>query len=238
MTRPPRPRWIVLLPALLAAAQVHANLTVHPMRASVEAGKGTRIRVYSQSPQPQFVQASLRRIDNAAAGDETEVEVAPDQAAIAVTPGKFALAGGGNRLVRVIALQPVEAETAFRIYFEGVRGADEPVAGAIAAAADRADAQIGVNLVWGALVNVLPADGRVAFRIDDATLHNTGTLRLGVTSIAECLGTACVAHDVSHSVYPGGKLVLPFVPQPDHSLHVRYRLTRDGYREHVQVLAP
>lgn len=114
-------RWLPLS-LLLVLPGANANLTVHPMRSSVEVKKGTHIRVYSQSTQPQYVQASLRRIDNAADSNEIEVEVDPSEAAIAVTPGKFALAGGGNRLIRVIPLQPVDRETAYRVYFEGVRG--------------------------------------------------------------------------------------------------------------------
>lgn len=221
--------------ALAAAVPAHANLTVHPMRTSVEVKKGTNIRVYSQSTQPQFVQASIRRIDNAAQADENEVEVEPAEAAIAITPGKFALAGGGNRLIRIIPLQPVTQETAYRVYFEGVRGPDETP---LEPSGQGAQANVGVSLVWGALVNVLPDDGTVGFRMDGNQLRNTGTLRLGITSIAECQGSRCTAHDVSRSLYPGSALELPFVPVAGSTLQLRYRLTRDGYREHLQTFAP
>ena len=33
-------------------------------------------------------------------------------------------------------------------------------------------------------------------------------------------------------------LVLPFAVEPGHTVQLRYRLTRDGYREHVQTLTP
>ena len=39
--------------SLLLAAPAHANLTVHPMRASVDGKRSTQIRIYSQSTQPQ-----------------------------------------------------------------------------------------------------------------------------------------------------------------------------------------
>jgi len=216
---------------LLLALPAQANLTVHPMRASVDGKRSTQIRIYSQSTQPQYIQASLRRIVDPASEQEHEVEVEPGEAAIAITPGKFALAGGGNRLIRLIPLQPVEAETAYRVYFEGVRGPDET-----SAAGDTgAQASIGVNLVWGALVNVLPAEGTVRPRVEGDALHNDGTLRLGITSIE---GSRCTAHDVSQSLYPGGSLSLPFVVAPGHTVQLRYRLTRDGYREHVTTLTP
>lgn len=219
---------------LLLALPAQANLTVHPMRASVDGKRSTQMRIYSQSTQPQYIQASLRRIVDPASDQEHEVEVEPGEAAIAITPGKFALAGGGNRLIRLIPLQPVEAETAYRVYFEGVRGPEETsIAGG-----DGAQASIGVNLVWGALVNVLPAEGTVQPRVQGDALHNDGTLRLGITSIADCEGSRCTAHDVSHSLYPGSSLALPFTVVPGHTVQLRYRLTRDGYREHVTTLTP
>jgi len=219
---------------LLLALPAQANLTVHPMRAWVDAKRTTQIRLYSQSTQPQYIQVSLRQIIDPAGTQEREVEVEPSQAAVAITPGKFAVAGGGNRLIRVIPLQPVMQETAYRIYFEGVRGpeegAEEPTEGA--------RASVGVNLVWGALVNVLPVDGTAQARIEGNTLHNEGTLRLGITSIADCQGSLCTAHDISRSLYPGSSLTLPFVSMPGHTVQLRYRLSRDGQREHLQVLAP
>lgn len=226
---------LCLLPfCLLLTLPAQANLTVHPMRTSVDAKRGTQIRVYSQSTQPQYIQASLRRIVDPAGAQESEVEVEPGDAAIAVTPGKFALSGGGNRLIRVIPLQPVERETAYRVYFEGVAGPEA----SSAEAKEQAEAKVGVNLVWGALVNVLPHDGTVLPRVQGNTLRNDGTLRLGITSIADCVGSRCTAHDVSKSLYPGSTLELPFAVEAGHTVQLRYRLTRDGYREHVQTLTP
>ncbi len=222
-------------PAVLLAFPALANLTVHPMRASVDTKTGTQIRVYSQSSQPQYVQAALRRIEDPAGPDEREMDIDPEEAAIAITPGKFALAGGGNRLIRVIPLRPVRQETAYRLYFEGVRGLEESVPGD---AGDNARANVGVSLVWGALVNVLPEEGRVEVHVEGNQLRNIGTLRVGITSIADCEGQRCTAHDISRSVYPGSALQLPFALQPGHTLQLRYRLTRDGYREHLQTLAP
>lgn len=224
-----------LLPlSLLMALPAHANLTVHPMRMSVDAKKGAQIRIYSQSTQPQYVQASIKRIVDPAGEGEQEVEVEPNEAAIAITPGKFALAGGGNRLIRVIPLQPVEKETAYRVYFEGVRG---PERADPAGEGEKAQANVGVSLVWGALVNVLPAQSTMDVQVEGNQLRNTGTVRVGITSIADCDGARCTAHDVSRSLYPGSALELPFALQPGHTLQLRYRLTRDGYREHVHNVA-
>lgn len=85
---------LAALALMMAAPIAHANLTVHPMRVAIEHQRGAQMRVYSQSAQTQYVQATIKRIVDPATGDETEVDIEPGELdAIAVTPGKFALAG-------------------------------------------------------------------------------------------------------------------------------------------------
>jgi hypothetical protein len=232
-----RPRCFALLPLLLfPIAPLSANLDVHPMRVHVEAGRSTSIRVHAQSPRTQYVRATVKRVVAPATDIEHEVdEWAGETAAVAVTPGMFALAGGGSRLVRVIGLAPVAEETAFRVYFEGVRGPD---AHAPHEVLETAGATLGVSLVWGVLVNVLPADGRVEMQLADGGLHNRGTLRLGIRRIEHCQAAVCTTHDIERSVYPGAALALPFPVTAGARLRVDYRLSRDGYREHQQTLLP
>lgn len=232
----PLHRIAALLLFLLPAAPVSANLDVHPMRLHVDAGRTSSIRVQAQSPRTQYVRTTVKRVVAPATDAEHEVDEPPGEAAaIAATPGMFALAGGGSRLVRVIALMPVAEETAFRVYFEGVRAVDADVQAEVAGTAS---ATLGVSLVWGVLVNVLPADGRVEMQLDGGQLHNRGTLRLGIRRIEHCAAATCTTHDIERSVYPGAALALPFQPAPGARLRVDYRLSRDGYREHQQTLLP
>ncbi|HDS1599077.1 TPA: pilus assembly protein [Stenotrophomonas maltophilia] len=226
-----------LLPlSALLAPPVHANLSIHPMRAAVDGKRGTQIRVYSQSTQPQYVQARLLRITNPAQLGEEETEVEAAEAAIAITPAKFALSGGGNRLIRIIPLRSVEKEVAYRVYFEGVRG---PEGTLLEGDEQAARANVGVSLVWGALVNVLPANGSVDLQLQGDTLRNVGTLRVGITALAECSASgACTTHDFAKSLYPDAELKLPFQPQPGSTVQLHYRLSKDGYREHTTTLAP
>lgn len=226
---------LAALTLLMAAPIAHANLTVHPMRVPVEHKRGAQLRVYSQSAQTQYVQATIKRIVDPASDHETEIDIEPGQLdAIAVTPGKFALAGGGNRLVRVIPLSTVAQETAYRVYFEGVRGdADETSA----PLAEGPAAQVGVSLVWGTLVHVLPADPLADMRLEGATLHNTGNLRLGVTTVEHCITPRrCETHEVQHSIYPGQQWPLPFTANPGELVRVHYRLSHAGYRSHEREL--
>ncbi len=224
------------LSALLAPPAAHANLSIHPMRAAVDTKRGTQIRVYSHSTQPQYVQARLLRITNPAQAGEEEIEVEAADAAVAITPGKFALSGGGNRLIRVIPLQTVEKEVAYRVYFESVRGPDGTL---LEGDEQAAQANVGVSLVWGALVNVLPTNGSVDLQFQGDTLRNVGTLRVAITGLAECSASgACTSHDFAKSLYPDAELKLPFQPQPGSTLQLHYRLSKDGYREHTTTLAP
>ncbi|TGY37078.1 fimbria/pilus periplasmic chaperone [Stenotrophomonas maltophilia] len=226
-----------LLLALLPAAPALANLNVHPMRVHAEAGKTATVRVHSQSPQPQYVQATVKRILHPATEDEQEVDEAIGSATVmAVTPGKFGLAGGGNRLVRIIPLQPVQEETAFRVYFEGVLGPDDSEP---AVQVQGTGATLGVSLVWGVLVNVLPADGRVEMQLEGDRLVNRGTLRLGVNHVQDCDASGvCTSHEVKRSLYPGAAMTLPFVPRPGGRVEIDYRLSHAGYRDHHQTLLP
>lgn len=226
-----------LLPlSALLAQPAQANLSIYPMRAAVDARHGTQIRVYSQSTQPQYVQARLLRITNPAQLDEEEIEIEAADAAIAITPGKFALSGGGNRLIRVIPLQTVEKEAAYRIYFEGVKGPDEAP---LEDAEQTAQANVGVSLVWGALVNVVPTKGSVDLQLQGDTLRNTGTLRVGITGASECNASGvCTPLELSKSLYPDAALTLPVQLQPGSTLQLQYRLSNHGYRDHVTTLAP
>lgn len=225
------------LALLIGSTSAHANLSVHPMRIAVEHQRGAQVRVFSQSSQTQYVQASVKRIVDPASGHEQEVAIEPGQLdAIAITPGKFALAGGGNRLVRVIPLASVEQETAYRVYFEGVRADSDESTTPVD---DGAAAQVGVSLVWGALVHVLPADPIPDMRLDGATLHNTGNVRLGVTTVEHCVAKArCETHEIEHSVYPGQQWPLPFTAAAGDRVRVHYRLSHAGYRSHQRELQP
>ncbi len=207
------------------------------MRLSVDSRHAGRIRVYSQSAQTQYVQATVKRIENPATEQEQEIDIEPGQPdAIAITPGKFALAGGGNRLVRVIPLAPVQQETAYRIYFQGVRSdADE----SDTEISEEARAEVGVSLVWGALVHVVPTEASPELRLDGATLHNIGNVRLGLTTIEHCdVAKRCTTHTLDRSVYPAQSQLLPFTATAGQSVRVHYRLSNAGYRSHLMVLQP
>lgn len=220
----------------MTAAPAHANLSVHPMRLPVQDDRGGQIRVHSQTSKVQYVQTRVLRVEQPATPDENEVELAPGQLdGVVVTPGKFVLSGGGNRLVRVIPLAAVTEEAVYRVYFEGVA----PPAEAEEEAAEEApSANVGVSLVWGALVHLIPAQPVADMQIDGNALHNIGNVRLGITGLKACdSNNKCATHALEQSVYPGSRLELPFDPAGQR-ITVNYRLSHAGYRDHHRVLAP
>lgn len=227
---------LTLLVLGVFAMPAHANLSVNPMRLAVQDKRAGQIRVYSQTPRVQYVQVRIQKVLNPATPEEQQVDMAPGALeGIAVTPGKFVLGGGGNRLVRVIPLAGVTEETAYRVYFEGVRPPSETTT---EADAEEASANIGVSLVWGALVHLIPPQPVPDMRIEGRSLHNTGNVRLGVTQIKACDSrNECTEHALEQSIYPGSRVVLPFDPAAKR-LTVTYRLSYAGYRNHERVLAP
>lgn len=232
-----RCRAVLLLLSATLAAPASANLSVHPMRLPVQDHRGGQIRVYSQTPRVQYVQTRVLRMEHPGTANEQEVEVAAGHTeGIVVTPAKFVIAGGGNRLVRVIPLAAVTEETAYRVYFEGVAPPNET--GTDVPTDDAASASVGVSLVWGALVHLIPAQPVPDMRIDGRNLHNTGNVRLGVTGVQACdARNQCTTHALEKSVYPGARLALPFDPA-DQRITVTYHLSYAGYREHTWMLAP
>ena len=229
-------RAALLLVAGLMAAPAQANLSVHPMRLPVQDDRGGQIRVHSHTSKVQYVQTRVLRVEHPATPAETEVELTAGQLeGVVVTPGKFVLGGGGNRLVRVIPLASVTEEAVYRVYVEGVAPPHEAEDGT---SDDAPSANVGVSLVWGALVHLIPAQPVADMQINGNALHNIGNVRLGVTGLKACdSSNQCTTHELEQSVYPGSRLELPFNPAGQR-ITVNYRLSHAGYRDHQRVLAP
>jgi len=232
-----RLRVLLLLLAAAVAAPAQANLTVHPMRLPVHDGRAGQIRVYSQTSKVQYVQTRVLRLDQPGTPEEREVEVSPgNQDGVVVTPGKFVLASGGNRLVRVISLESVRQESPYRVYFEGV---PPPREDSTEEEPENPTANVGVSLIWGALVHVIPAQPVPDMRIDGNELHNIGNVRLGVTHIQACTAPKhCTEHTLERSLYPGARMALPFDPVQQVQLIVSYRLSYQGYKNYTRTLTP
>jgi hypothetical protein len=196
----------------------------------------SQIRVFSKSPETQYVKVSVKKVLAPATEQEREEVVTNwEGEGIVVSPQKFALAAGGSRAVRLVNLSVPESEVLYRVYFEPTSAPQEVQEETPAKAAT---GDVSVALVWGVLVHALPkvAQPALVLPAPGTNLHNTGNVRIGVREVAHCQADvaqeACQWQTVNRNVYPGQRLALPIAqtPQP---LRVKYQV--EGKQHDIQI---
>jgi len=164
-----------------------ANMTVYPMELNVDSSGTAQITVASKSDDIQFIRVKQKKILNPGTAQEKEIDVpAWQEGGIVVTPEKFALSAGAMRVVRLVSLVPPSKESTWRIYFQGVNQPDSITLKEQGHSA--ALAKIGVNVIWGALVHIAPAENHISLALDrtHGSLINKGTLRVPLKEIGIC----------------------------------------------------
>lgn len=205
---------------------LHASMYVYPMEVSVGENGASQVRVISQDNDIQFVKAKLKKILNPATKKEREIDSdMSDTSQIIVTPQKIALAAGGERLVRLVSMNPPQKETTWRVYFEGVNeaafnlnpGGKENTPG---------DAQVGVNIIWGVLVHVAPQKAIASMEYSPASgmVTNTGTIRIPVKELGTCRSASnCTWEKKEITFYPDSNLAMPGVTfSPEMLYKIKY----------------
>lgn len=199
--------------ALLACLPASANFMVYPMSTAVTAGKDGLIRIYAKTRDTQYIKVTVKKISNPGTANETETPVASwQETSLIVSPNKVIVPGGGNKAIRLTQLAPPAEETLYRLYFEGV--SPETTQPAASEAASRPRAALTLNVVFAALVRVLPREAHLslrAARTDKAiTLTNDGNVRAGIVGLDLCptqKKTAACRHDaLRRYVYPGQRV--------------------------------
>ena len=222
---------IVASTLLAWSACAMANVVVYPMTTHIapeHEGIG-QIELHSKSDQVQYVKVRVAEIVAPATRDERENTLSADDALV-VSPQRLVLSPASTRTVRLIAPVAPQEEKAYRVYFEPV---DAPSDATFeeAVSAD-VSTKLGVNLVFGALVRVLPDNGRIGARLvdDGKRLLNNGTLRIGALKIGRCPAVDnerdCRWVDVNRSVYPTHHIQMPDIPGAGH-LVLRYQTSQD-----------
>ncbi len=182
-----------------------ANMSVYPMELGVDASGTAIIKVASKSDDIQFVRVTQKRIINPGTPHEKEVEIASwKKDGLIVTPAKFALAAGSMRVVRLVSLSPPTTESTWRVYFEGVKQPDVLSSGENKTRS--AEAKLGVNVIWGALVHIAPEQPRVSLEINPELggIINKGNVRVTLKAIGFCHANAsCKWIKEDATVYPG-----------------------------------
>lgn len=185
---------------------VQANMLVYPMSADINGQneEATSLSVYSKSEHIQYIRTRVMCIEHPGTPQEKEVPVEDNtEKGIIVSPDKFALAAGTKKTIRVISTQAPEKEEAWRIYFEAVPELDDEQK-----TANKRNSSVSVNLIWGVLLRLSPADPHPSLITDGHHILNTGNTRLSVDRIGNC-DTTCRWQNINKSIYPGGSFDIP-----------------------------
>lgn len=198
---------LVACSVLLHGHNARASLLVTPMAADInsEQDAATSLHVYSRSADIQYVRTRVVHILHPGMPDEKEVQAGDADTGLVVSPDKFALPAGVQRTVRVISTQAPEKAEAWRVYFEAVPAPyDTPENNSPHASS------VSVNLIWGVLLRLSPADPQpaIALSADGHHLLNTGNTRLVITRAGVCQ-PGCQWQAINKSLYPDGSLSLP-----------------------------
>lgn len=216
--------------AIAAPASV-ANMVVYPMTTKIgnEQDGVTQIQIFSKTDKVQYVKTRVAKVVNPAMQDEHEVDVSAD-AGLVVSPQRLVLTPGSNRTVRIISDSVPTEEIVYRVYFEPVNAPADAIE-VESADGPAVKSQIGVSLIWGALVRVLPDNRNLQATLsaDGSKLHNGGNVRIGVLEVGHCTSGSesdCKWTDVQKSVYPGQSLSIDSANRTG-SVVIRYQTTAD-----------
>jgi len=206
--------YLSALGTLLIFNTSQAAMYVYPMETAIGENGASQIRVISQDNDVQFVKINLKQIINPATKQEHEVDAdMSDANQIIVTPQKLALAAGGERLVRLVSMNLPAKETTWRVYFEGI---NESTFNSDSMKNKQAgnSAEVGVNIIWGALVHVAPQKVVASLKYSPSTgrVTNDGTIRIPVKEVGVCHSAGeCKWEKKALTFYPDSELPIPGV---------------------------
>lgn len=235
---------MMLLPALFAASALlpaRANMMVYPIETEVSPQGTAQIRVLSKSDDVQFINVTAKQIMSPGTPEEKEIPVdMSTSGALVVAPTKLALSAGSERIVRLVSMRPPQKESTWRLYFEGVK---QPTSDTIADknSEQHRQAQVGVSIIWGALIHVAPETikASLAFNPTSGKVVNNGTIRLPLREIGACdsAGT-CQWQKETATVYPGTELTLKSLKlTPEKNYRVKYYHWIDRTVKEIEIPA-
>ncbi|MBW7984055.1 fimbrial protein [Enterobacillus tribolii] len=187
-------------------------MTIYPMALGLNAGGEGSVKVISKSGNVQYIKTNVFRIENPATPQEKEVAVKDSSGnGLVVMPPKFAIPGGAGKRVNMVAMEPQEKETLYRVKFLSVPSLDDNLV-----VNDKTiSSEVSVNLVWGVLVSVPPRQPviHLSLSADNTQLLNQGTQRVKIIDVALCRkgqsGAQCSHKKDNHNLFPDGNYALP-----------------------------
>lgn len=195
-------KFLSLLTLLLISSTLKANMLVYPMELDVGKSGVAKISINSKSDKVQFIKVYETKIIHPGTTFEKEVAMDVSNDTLAVTPVKLALSPGSERIVRLISFEAPEKETTWRVYFEAV---SEDEFNEVSGNSKKSSADVGVSIIWGALIHILPAEIKpsVTYESGKKALINNGTIRIPVTELGTCSrGGGCIWSKFTKTIYP------------------------------------
>ncbi|NIE54784.1 fimbrial protein [Pantoea sp. Ap-870] len=232
-------KGLIVFNAFALSSYASAGISVYPIEVNLGSSGNTKIEVMSQSDKVSFVKITEKKIINAGTPQEKEVAVdGVDDGGLIITPLKLAITPGSSRIVRMVTLNPPEKETTWRVYIQEV-SAEEFNSADDNKPQSKASAEVGVNIVWGALVHVLPRQTvfSLGFSPKSGLVFNNGTSRIKIKEIGECSsGGGCVWKASGASVYPDTHVkIFPFKYKPGSSYKVRFLGIPNGEKKEIPL---
>lgn len=195
--------WAILLIGL-CLGYAEANISVYPMSIVLNANDGGTLEVSSSSQDTSYVKVTVKRMMYEKGSlNAVEHDIKVFQDAVFAVPNMFVLPPRGKRTVRfVLSTPPDDTERAYRVYVEAVPPVQDKDETPDSAAPNTA---LAMNVIWGALLLVPPAERHVSLEYAPATglLKNTGNTFLNVVNSSLCTAPgACTSP----------KLAIPTLP--------------------------
>jgi len=205
-------QWLVsglkIFPPLMLAmpALCFANITVSPMKVTLNEQHATTVAISSKSETTQYIQGKITEVHNPGTAEENETP-APQgaQNSLVVSPLKFGLPAGNSQQVRIVGLGESNEEKIYRVHFQSMT----PEEFKNTASDKNFTSALSLTIVWGVVVMVPPAKpvARLGWDASAQKITNTGNIHLLVNRIGLCdsdkKDARCQWKALKKNVYPG-----------------------------------
>lgn len=190
---------------LVLSSCTYAGIQVSPMIISLnnQNDYSGAVSVYSTSTETQYIKVTVKKILFPGTSQQKETPVLPgDNDGLVVSPQRFILSPQGQHIVRLLPLNEPHDESVYRVYVSSVPDENKM---------EKADnnADIAINVIWGALVYVEPKNSIISLSYDGNTgyLVNHGNVHIRISDYGFCFSEKnCQWKKMTRSIYPGMSL--------------------------------
>lgn len=198
---------LVMLGFLFSMAS-NASIQVEPMRAELDLKGNAVIKVRTTGSGTAYIRASLKQVYSPATPGEYEQDaILWDNNGLMLTPQKLIIPANSQRTLRLINMKPPEKETVYRVMIESVTEEGLPLADS-----PTLSAGFGMNIIWGVVVNVPPAQPLIMFDFNQSlnSISNKGSQRIIFRKIESCDSDFknCKTYEVKNTIYPDQQWIM------------------------------